>query len=143
MARRAKYYIDKSECTGCGACLDVCPKGAIYMVDCIAEIDETHCTSCGKCVEVCPHYAIQWQQTPVFEAAPEAPLRIPTSTSLSAPPLVRSTGSFFSEVLSKLRDFVGVGPRDFSGSSPFKSRPPGRGGHGHGKRLGARRRRRW
>ncbi|RKY86688.1 ferredoxin, partial [candidate division KSB1 bacterium] len=33
------YFIDASKCSGCGACLDVCPQGAIYMVNHTAMID--------------------------------------------------------------------------------------------------------
>ncbi|RKY79502.1 hypothetical protein DRP98_03475 [candidate division KSB1 bacterium] len=71
------YFIDASKCSGCGACLDVCPQGAIYMVNHTAMIDSVRCKSCGKCVEVCPQHAIQWQQVPVIETTPETSRQVP------------------------------------------------------------------
>jgi len=44
-------------CTGCGVCVDVCPFGAIDMVNGKAVINEA-CRACGQCVEACPVGAI-------------------------------------------------------------------------------------
>lgn len=48
----------RSKCTGCAACVNVCPKNAIHMI--IAEdgfeyprIDEAICVHCGLCERVC------------------------------------------------------------------------------------------
>lgn len=42
-------------CLGLGSCAKACPFGAIRMgEDNLPYIDETICTGCGKCVEVCP-----------------------------------------------------------------------------------------
>jgi electron transfer flavoprotein alpha subunit len=46
------------QCTGCEACVSVCPYGAIEMKDELAVIDINHCTLCGACVEACPDEAI-------------------------------------------------------------------------------------
>lgn len=45
-------------CVACGACVDVCPQGAITVVD-VAVIDETACVDCGACVDECPSNAIE------------------------------------------------------------------------------------
>lgn len=45
------------QCIGCGACVDVCPFGAIIMQDGKAFITEA-CTACGACIDVCPVGAI-------------------------------------------------------------------------------------
>lgn len=45
------------QCIGCGACVDVCPFGAIVMQDGKAFITEA-CTACGACIGVCPVGAI-------------------------------------------------------------------------------------
>lgn len=44
-------------CTGCGACVTVCPFGAIEMKEGKAYITEG-CRVCGQCVDACPENAI-------------------------------------------------------------------------------------
>ena len=50
---------DKAECTGCGACMSICPKGAISMQP-DAEgfnypaVDPALCVSCDLCEKRCP-----------------------------------------------------------------------------------------
>ncbi|HUV54984.1 MAG TPA: electron transfer flavoprotein subunit alpha [Candidatus Krumholzibacteriaceae bacterium] len=44
-------------CTGCGVCVDVCPFGAVDMVNGKAVINEA-CRACGQCVDACPVGAI-------------------------------------------------------------------------------------
>lgn len=46
-----------SECVACGACVDVCPQGAI-TVDNIAVVDAGKCIDCGACIDECPAGAI-------------------------------------------------------------------------------------
>lgn len=48
-----------TECTGCGACLNVCPVGAISMLEnsegfLYPQIDEEKCMNCGLCKKTCP-----------------------------------------------------------------------------------------
>ncbi len=45
-------------CTGCGACLSVCPMDAIELDNVTARIDPEKCTDCGACLAVCPNDAI-------------------------------------------------------------------------------------
>lgn len=49
---------EKSICCGCGACVDICPKKAIFMGEergfCYPEIDPSKCVNCGLCERVCP-----------------------------------------------------------------------------------------
>lgn len=49
--------VNKDECIGCGACVEVCPQEAITMND-IAVIDVNECIDCGACVDECPNGAI-------------------------------------------------------------------------------------
>ena len=49
--------IDKEKCIGCGACVDVCPFGALIMVDDVAAVNDK-CTACGACLDICPVVAI-------------------------------------------------------------------------------------
>ncbi len=49
----------KKSCTGCAACLSICPVNAIRMVKdnegfVYPEINEKVCIDCGKCSRVCP-----------------------------------------------------------------------------------------
>ena len=46
-------------CIGLASCKNVCPFGAIKMVNSVAVIDRGKCTSCGKCVPVCPKSLIE------------------------------------------------------------------------------------
>ncbi|MEN6635409.1 MAG: RnfABCDGE type electron transport complex subunit B, partial [Clostridiaceae bacterium] len=46
-------------CVGFGECLSVCAFGAITMVDGVAIIDDDVCTGCGMCVDICPRNIIQ------------------------------------------------------------------------------------
>lgn len=46
--------IDKRECCGCEACVQVCPKHCIdfssdYQGFCYPHVDEAHCINCGLC----------------------------------------------------------------------------------------------
>lgn len=50
--------INKDECTGCGACIDVCPMDAIILEDGIAKIVEENCSDCRACESECPVEAI-------------------------------------------------------------------------------------
>ena len=48
-----------NQCAGCKACLDICKKKAISIVDSLsvmnASIDENLCIDCGACKKVCPN----------------------------------------------------------------------------------------
>lgn len=52
--------LSRAECTGCLACLNVCPKNCIVAARDIdtgfiyPEIDEINCTHCGLCKKACP-----------------------------------------------------------------------------------------
>ncbi|MDR0958453.1 MAG: Coenzyme F420 hydrogenase/dehydrogenase, beta subunit C-terminal domain [Clostridiales bacterium] len=50
---------EKQKCTGCGACVDICPKGCVSIAldddgFLVSEIDESICINCMKCRKVCP-----------------------------------------------------------------------------------------
>ena len=50
---------DKSQCCGCNACVQRCPKQCIAMCEdeegfLYPEVDEAICIDCGLCENVCP-----------------------------------------------------------------------------------------
>ncbi len=59
MDQREVPIIDRTSCTGCGACIDICPD-RILSADRSgrAEIDGEHCMLCGHCAALCPEGAI-------------------------------------------------------------------------------------
>lgn len=58
--QKVQLFIDKKDCCGCGACVNVCPKQAISMIHDefgfrFPAIDESKCVGCGKCEKVCAY----------------------------------------------------------------------------------------
>jgi NAD-dependent dihydropyrimidine dehydrogenase PreA subunit len=51
--------INRYKCGYCGACVGVCPKGALELVETWVEVDESTCIACGVCDRVCPVGAIE------------------------------------------------------------------------------------
>ncbi len=45
--------VNRYKCGYCGACVSVCPKGALELVETWIEVD-TNCTGCGICAKICP-----------------------------------------------------------------------------------------
>ena len=51
--------INKKDCCGCAACVQICPKQCITMVSdeegfLYPKVDETICIQCGVCEQICP-----------------------------------------------------------------------------------------
>lgn len=63
----ALLEIDRDECIGCGACVDVCPFGSLSLdEENIAVVDET-CTACGACIPECPVEALSLPERAIEE----------------------------------------------------------------------------
>ena len=89
MSNKQVVWVDVARCTGCGACVEQCPTGAIALVGGRARVDEALCKGCGVCIEACPEGAIQ----PVIQGelvpAPERP----TPTVYQPGPLAETAGA--------------------------------------------------
>jgi nitroreductase/NAD-dependent dihydropyrimidine dehydrogenase PreA subunit len=59
MARTPVTQIDKELCTGCGACIDICPSKTLSLVDGKAEVTGDDSMQCGQCAAVCPEGAVR------------------------------------------------------------------------------------
>ena len=93
MNERPIAWVDASCCTGCGACVDVCPAGATTVLDVTARVDEERCTGCGACVDVCPEGAIQLVPTALGELVPAAVGQRPLPAVHRSSPLINPAGT--------------------------------------------------
>ena len=61
-----KSYHVTNLCQGClaHACVEICPKGAVSLVDGKSHIDQEKCVKCGQCARVCPYSAINLIERP-------------------------------------------------------------------------------
>jgi len=67
-----QYKINPDLCTGCAACLEKCPNGAIFLVNGCAQINENLCSGCGVCTTACARQAIS-EALPVVQPKPQVP----------------------------------------------------------------------
>lgn len=57
MLKRPQLFFDGDKCKGCGRCVEVCPEGAIHLIDGKSRTDRQLCIGHGACVVVCPSEA--------------------------------------------------------------------------------------
>jgi len=70
--------IRAESCDGCGACLEVCSNGALYLIEGKAVVDGALCSDCELCITACPAKAIlsaELVTTPATEPARMPALR--------------------------------------------------------------------
>ena len=61
--------IDRSKCSGCGACVSACPMD-------IRRVGDHECIHCGACIDVCPEKAIELRAGKIVLKGPEiAPVK--------------------------------------------------------------------
>ncbi|MEW6623324.1 MAG: aldo/keto reductase [Bacillota bacterium] len=54
-----KLFIFETFCKKCGACVDTCPNGALYMGEDSVKVKHDECLLCAYCYPVCPEFAIR------------------------------------------------------------------------------------
>jgi len=50
--------IHREVCGYCGACVSVCPEGALELIDAYLSVSDA-CINCGICARVCPLGALE------------------------------------------------------------------------------------
>lgn len=150
--------IDMERCTGCGACVQVCPHGALYLVEEVATVDLALCRDCEACLAACPTEAIRLT-TPAQEPA-AGPVRVPLrqpepqviQVRTASPPLplrarvlpVVGAGLAWAgrEILPRLADLLleGLDRREVRQDTPAAGKGSGQAGTGsrdrHRRRQG-------
>jgi Fe-S-cluster-containing hydrogenase component 2 len=153
VSNQQAVWIDVERCTGCGACVEACPPGAITLVDGKAQLDETLCRGCEVCIDACPEDAIQpvieGEIVPAPERAPAvqrpSPLAETASTAVVATgvgllvragaALARALGRWLTQRAASKR--TSLRQRDATaGSSSTPSRRSGRGRRVRHRRRG-------
>jgi NAD-dependent dihydropyrimidine dehydrogenase PreA subunit len=64
-----EMQVNADLCIGCGGCAEICPNGAMQLIEGLAVLDQAACTQCQSCVDACPAGAIVAVELSV--AAPE------------------------------------------------------------------------
>ncbi len=56
--KKGEIMVDEKKCIACGACISICPVGAIRFVNGKAYINPKKCIKCNSCAQFCPVVAI-------------------------------------------------------------------------------------
>jgi ferredoxin len=78
-----RVRVERSRCTGCRVCAEVCICGAVRMVDRVAVVDQLSCMSCRECVVACEWGAIDWLPMPSHRI----PKRLKKGIEVAPPPV--------------------------------------------------------
>lgn len=52
--------INEANCTGCGKCVNICPKQVLYLENKKAGVNENECMLCSHCYAVCEYGAVSF-----------------------------------------------------------------------------------
>lgn len=67
MATQSKRHavVNTALCVACGACMEVCPPGAIVVwKGTYSVVDDARCIGCGLCAKECPASVIRIEARP-------------------------------------------------------------------------------
>ena len=99
--------IDKHNCCGCEACVQICPKHCVSFEEDnegfrYPKVDERYCIECGLCEKVCPilsPYELKKPQTQIAAINPDETVRKESSSggifSMLAENVIRRGGFVF------------------------------------------------
>jgi NAD-dependent dihydropyrimidine dehydrogenase PreA subunit len=107
-----EMQINVDLCTGCSACVEVCPNGAMQLIGGLAVLDQAACTQCQSCVDACPAGAIVAFELPVAVPEPvaiqpvrEAEIVVTEPTPMNSKPWLGVVLAFAGrEILPRLAD---------------------------------------
>lgn len=54
---RPIVFLNSERCTGCGTCLQACPRNAISLIEGASKTDRNRCNGTGNCASSCPNQA--------------------------------------------------------------------------------------
>lgn len=56
---RPQLAMEREHCTGCGRCVEACPRGVHALSSGRHVVDYSRCVACGRCVDSCPNDALR------------------------------------------------------------------------------------
>lgn len=104
--------VDLTRCTGCGTCVDVCPTGAIYIVDSHAEVDEALCTLCEACISACPEDALSSTREAVSAPKADRLPQVQPEKVIQLPPVQTQAVPLHRKILPTVGAVVSVAGRE-------------------------------
>lgn len=147
----ATVWLDGARCTGCGACVAVCPTGALTLVENRAVLDTARCRGCEVCVPACPVGALR----PVLEIEPVPTAPPALAYAPASAPAAPRTGLLATVIAAGTQLVAQAAPLVLQAVSQWLTRPrsisavPGRAptstgrGLSGGQQIRLRRRGRW
>lgn len=57
-----KPLIDREKCTGCGKCVEICPKDVLELKNLKSVVNSKRCMLCSHCYSVCSYDAIKFDE---------------------------------------------------------------------------------
>ncbi len=143
--------VNEEACSGCGACVEACPAGAIQLLAGRPVIASSGCTGCLSCVQACPQGALTAVELPevvtimsLAKSGPAGGNTVPRSgTSPWVDLAAKAMAAFARELAPRLAEaFLRNLNRRRSGPAPIERAIPVADGSASRFGPGARRQRR-